>query len=429
MPFGLDPNSADTSQDGIIDGLAVYGSDDLPLPNLGVIAEQKNIVVEVDHIVGMELNSNRRAAIQATGYALDEVSLNFIGLTGEYATYPVTSCEQECHFIAGRGWICGSVCEDIEVPVVPPSNVTSTIPDSEIGPEESCGATCLEQASPGSSFNLNKFPFVRRIAWAYIYDACGSAKGPETSGIGRYGIVKCDGTTFAHELGHMLGLGHGGRNDVRPYKPNYWSVMSNGMTLPMPEGGYMLLETEESASLGFTKGRPARFSNSNFGPVNENALDEEAGITGGHCLNQDCSDYSAPYTFESVRNPYSPPPGQISPYWADVTVGWLDWEVDGEINPNPVIMNIDSQCEYNEEEEEWTNKNADATGPTQAICYEKLQPKNDHDFFKYEMHAYNWTICENLDAQRDELGLNPVTNCTTPLLPFHLLPTNEISCE
>src|SRR5690554_5027703 len=90
---------------------------------------------------------------------------------------------------------------------------------------------------------------------------------------------------------------------------------------------------------------------------------------------------------------------------------------------------LDKRCDWDPSRNGYYNKNSETVGPTDTVCFEIFQPKNDHDFFKYEMHAYNWTICQNLDAQRDELGLNPVTNCTTPLLPFHLLPTNEISCE
>src|SRR5690554_4279161 len=94
--IALDPNSADTSKDGIMDGLAVYGSEQLPLPNLGVRADQKNVLVEVDSMTNKELTQKHLEAIQAAGYAFDEVDVNFIALTGEFATYTMESCGIKC---------------------------------------------------------------------------------------------------------------------------------------------------------------------------------------------------------------------------------------------------------------------------------------------------------------------------------------------
>lgn len=71
--------------------------------------------------------------------------------------------------------------------------------------------------------------------------------------------------TFMHELGHTIGLGHGGDSGVN-YKPNYHSNMSYSWQLP--NSNY-----PESWSLDFSEGT--------FPALDENNLNESNGI-GGH---------------------------------------------------------------------------------------------------------------------------------------------------
>ena len=80
---------------------------------------------------------------------------------------------------------------------------------------------------------------------------------------------------FMHELGHTLGLRHGGGDDIH-YKPNYYSVMNYAYTTPkqwMPTGTWPL----ESGRGGFS-----RFA---LLTLNENALNEcVAQVTPGSAL-------------------------------------------------------------------------------------------------------------------------------------------------
>jgi probable HAF family extracellular repeat protein len=71
--------------------------------------------------------------------------------------------------------------------------------------------------------------------------------------------------TFMHELGHTLGLRHGGTDHLR-YKPNYHSVMNYTWQTPINAfGGSWILDYSAQA----------------FNDLDENALSEPAGI-GGH---------------------------------------------------------------------------------------------------------------------------------------------------
>ena len=80
--------------------------------------------------------------------------------------------------------------------------------------------------------------------------------------------------TFMHELGHTLGLGHGGRDPVTGpdhtnYKPNYYSVMNYSWTTPQP---WMT-----PGSWPLSTGRPG-FSQNDLIALNEAALEECIGV-------------------------------------------------------------------------------------------------------------------------------------------------------
>lgn len=83
--------------------------------------------------------------------------------------------------------------------------------------------------------------------------------------------------TFMHELGHSLGLSHGGGDgddDRWNYKPNYFSVMNYSWCAPtiyLPSGG-----TPERSFSGYFP----RFSQGALPALNENQLSESEGIHG-----------------------------------------------------------------------------------------------------------------------------------------------------
>lgn len=83
--------------------------------------------------------------------------------------------------------------------------------------------------------------------------------GPAGAGGGN--IAQQQGT-FMHELGHTLGLGHGGAaNDGTNYKPNYYSVQSYMWQTPSDWNGWRL-----------------DYSPVDFGDLDEAALDEATGV-------------------------------------------------------------------------------------------------------------------------------------------------------
>ncbi len=77
-------------------------------------------------------------------------------------------------------------------------------------------------------------------------------------------------TTIMHELGHNLNLNHGGRDNIN-YKPNYLSIMNYDF---QREGGI----PEDSDGINGPETRKLDYSRMALPALNENALNETAGI-------------------------------------------------------------------------------------------------------------------------------------------------------
>jgi hypothetical protein len=142
--------------------------------------------------------------------------------------------------------------------------------------------------------------------------------------------------TFMHELGHNLGLRHGGDDGVN-YKPNYLSIMNYQFQLP-----------------NILKGRPLTFSSAKLRTLTELGLDETTGL---NWANWDWTVYSA---LLQTTNGSKYVPLAVS------TLGAIDWNNDGDeqdaytqanINnwPQREYANTDDQILYGFDD--WTNLN------------------------------------------------------------------------
>jgi len=133
--------------------------------------------------------------------------------------------------------------------------------------------------------------------------------------------------TFMHELGHTMGLGHGG-SDGYNYKPNYLSLMNYRFQL-----------------LSYSKDAPLDFSHSKLGTLNANAMCEGAGAF--------CSDGSLTASDGFVDDRYDIVTTRLNildvsiPTFAggfafaskDSTSSEFDWNANGAIDDVAVVYN------------------------------------------------------------------------------------------
>jgi hypothetical protein len=187
------------------------------------------------------------------------------------------------------------------------------------------------------AIKADHFPAERRPAFHYVIigDRYGSVD-ETSSGISR-GIMASDflvtlgslavpgGTayeqagTFMHELGHNLGLRHGGFSDTNR-KPNYLSIMNYAFQF---SGLY------HNGTAGLYD--YSRFGPASLGQLQETALSEEDGLL-------------APPSMLPYKSTFACfPPGQTLGSWELVdVVGVVDWNCDGGMNAGTVEADINN---------------------------------------------------------------------------------------
>jgi hypothetical protein len=149
--------------------------------------------------------------------------------------------------------------------------------------------------------------------------------------------AKFQAAIFMHELGHTLGLGHGGRDDVLD-KPNYFSVM-NYRYANFASYAPGTTCTWQGKSLAMSM--PIDYSYYSLPELNECALSEADGITHGDAAHRAAvagKVVAVPY-WEMVAQP-APAPAERRPrfrYFAADAV--IDWNMNGIVDQVATPMN------------------------------------------------------------------------------------------
>lgn len=134
------------------------------------------------------------------------------------------------------------------------------------------------------------------------------------------------GSTFMHELGHALGLRHGGVDNVH-YKPNYISVMNYNFD--------ELFRWSRDAKVWLR----LDFSREALDPLDEACLNERIGVSG-----------SARYSGIIVPFAHGSPSGRVED-WLEIGKAPLNWNADAEIG-TCVAENITQFTDTNPLEED-----------------------------------------------------------------------------
>ncbi|MFT5141817.1 MAG: putative repeat protein (TIGR01451 family) [Rhodothermales bacterium] len=299
-------NSVDFDKDGVCDDWETGGIDydgdgtvDLTLSTFGPRLDRRDIFVEVDWMAGYE----------PVAGALDDVKAAFLAAPKPIGLH---------------------VFKDEQVPLIDPLRFGSrpvageagTLRDIRYGkPEKPCGSGATDghfgPAADRAADNCGARLGARRLVFRYNLFAARYASAPRSSGVatlfGNNFLVTVgtwsdnsirsnsglgagapiaaakriiQASTFMHELGHTLGMRHGGFSDDN-CKPNYASIMSYSLQFP-----------------SLIPGRVMDYSRERLPNLNETALSETSGLRGAanrqSLFQSGASTYFIPTTLRTV---------------------------------------------------------------------------------------------------------------------------------
>ncbi len=263
LPDSWETNGVDVDGNGTID---------LDLPAMGADPRHKDIFVELDHMVGHEI-SDAALEVVVHSFAAAPVA-NPDGTTG-ITLHVDNGSGSLMDPRTGAGW--GSLSQAEAIPEVNPLGVVGANGDYD---------WTAFQALETSHFSSLRRPAFHYAVSVHDFDpshlsglsrnAAATQEGASDFLISLGGICSADpctpklgvqAGTFMHELGHNLGLGHGGTDDDN-YKPNYLSIMNYAFQLSGVHTG------TGSGLFDYS-----RYGAGALPPLDETNLDEASGLT------------------------------------------------------------------------------------------------------------------------------------------------------
>ncbi len=212
---GTDPFNPDTDGDGISDGDEVLGTvGGLDLPGMGASPVHKNIFLEYDWFDDdAEPTVCGPHSHRPTQEIMDRVAQAF-------AAGPISNPDGTTGITLIQDWGQGGLFTG-----------GNLVPDADGVIDEGVNGPTF-QAIKAANFAPNRQGYFHYVLMPHRYDTnSGSSGQAELPGNDLIVSLYCYGTTtnvantIMHELGHNLGLHHGGFQDCN-YKPNYNSVMN-----------------------------------------------------------------------------------------------------------------------------------------------------------------------------------------------------------
>ncbi|MCL2495035.1 MAG: InlB B-repeat-containing protein [Oscillospiraceae bacterium] len=211
-----------TSGDGIPDVWKLYGADfngdgiiDLPLHKMGAVVGTPDIFVEVDWMEGMH---SQRSLVTHKGVQKEMTNQQmFDAVAAEFMRngirLHIDFGPESVDYVTGVKW------KDY-----PGGSGGNAFPYTTDLIYDGMGANRLEEYIEANLTYLRSPVFYHCMI--VTTESIGGNSGFGTL-LGMSTIIY-SASIFMHELGHNLGLGHGGRGDDTNYKPNYLSCMNYG---------------------------------------------------------------------------------------------------------------------------------------------------------------------------------------------------------
>ncbi len=345
--------SVDSDQDGLPDvwernGVDINGDDviDLDLPTLGALWNRKDVFVELDWMDGYKLDD---ASINAVKTAFRNAPVGNPGGMGTGITLHVNHT------------LLGSPGDTIPASTTPvPFAKTPAANDDFWDLKNLYFGTALDRVSP-NGYNILS---ARSLVYHYTIVTAAVAGAPGWGELHGDDFVnkkeadwETDAAAFMHELGHNLGLNHGGpmsrdaaanaQGNIN-YKPNHLSIMNYS---------YVYLNWATKRPLDYS-----RYTTSDLNVLDENDLQELVGISFGKPWQNSFNPWNVVYSY---------PDSGIAQAATAVISGSVDWDHDGEIDLlSSVAANINDQ------------PTKAATGSLQV-----LQSLEEWDYLRYDFRS------------------------------------------
>jgi hypothetical protein len=290
----IEANDKDTDGDGLYDSWEKNGIDfdldgniDLDLLALGADWEHKDIFVEADYMAGKRPNTDAIDDVKAA-FSNAQVSnpdnvkgINLHFLLDEDVPWKEFTSFADYYALKNANF--GTVDERLNVNAIQAKKMTYRYCLFA----DKLSINGIDPKCPGVAEGLVCDDFI--LAFGAFYDGVG--------------VRKDQAAVFMHELGHALGLDHGGNTSVN-YKPNYLSIMNYAFQFDR------LMPT-----------RPLDFSYGNCIDLDESNLDEYKGIGQAKAT-----------VWKGPNNTILSDPSGMT----------IDWEYNGWIDNHTVKMNLNN---------------------------------------------------------------------------------------
>jgi hypothetical protein len=362
--------SGDKDGDALLDSWEAHGIDydgdarvDLDLPLAGASPSQKDLFVEIDYF---DCTIGSGDCTPGDNHSHRPGAAALVRVQNSYANAPVPN------------------------PGGPNGIALHVDVDEQLVHRQFCelDGTCFDQIkrdhfgtqAERSSLNSENILAAKRLAYRYNLWVHQRAAGTGSSGraeapgndfvislgaaFNQVGTADTQAGAFMHELGHTLGLRHGGTDSIN-CKPNYLSVMSyafNFGLLPAPRFDY---------------------SRRALPDLDEGSLDETVGIQDDALI----SAFGPPANLDGIDQPTAAPDGDITDDLLHAPgVGPIDWNNNGGSNDTGVSADINNleftDCESSPGQ---TLRGAsDWDRLVYGFRHTRSYPEGEHDFAEIE---------------------------------------------